>query len=221
MSNPPESFPDRLYRSLLRLLPFEFRAEFGSEMEEVFREQREDTAQSSGTAALLLMWWTTILDLFRMAPREHWFVLQQDAKYALRMMRKNIGFTIAAVLILGLGIGTNTAIFSVVNSVLLKPLPYIDGDKLLILRQPELKLGNEDATFSVPEIEDYRARTRSTSHLVEYHNMTFTLFTKEAAHQVRTGVVSADFFEVFGVRPLLGRTFVASDDTRTADPFWC
>ena len=209
--------PDRIYRSLLRVLPFDFRTEFGSEMEDVFREQREETEQRQGLSGLLKMWWATIADLFRMAPREHWSVLSQDARYAVRMMRKNIGFTLAAVLILGLGIGANTAIFSIVNSVLLKPLPYTDGNRLVILRQPETKLGTPDAGFSVGEIEDYRKYSKSLTDIVEYHNMTFTLYGKGAAYRVRTGVVSARFFNALGVTPLLGRTFVDSDDRAGAE----
>ncbi len=187
-------------------------------MKDVFREQRTDISRNRGPRGMLRMWWATIVDLFRMAPREHWNVLSMDARYALRMMRKNLGFTIAAVFILGLGIGANTAIFSIVNSVLLKPLPYIDGSRLVILRQPEIKLGTDDALFSVQEVRDYSQQSRTLSKLVEYHNMTFTLFGKGEAHRVRTGVVSADFFDVFGVRPLLGRTFVTGDEHRGADP---
>ncbi|MCI0607218.1 ABC transporter permease [bacterium] len=218
MKKSRENFADRCYRALLRVLPYDFRMEFEGEMQEVFREQREDIKRSSGTASLFRMWWATILDIFRMAPREHWSVISQDARYAGRMMRKNVGFTFAAIVILGLGIGANTAIFSVVSSVLLKPLPYIDGDRLVILRQPETKLGTEDAFFSVQEIQDLRQQSSSLTNVVEYHNMTFTLFAKGIAHRVRTGVVSADFFEVFGVRPLLGRTFVAADENHAADP---
>ena len=140
---------DRFYAGLLRLLPFDFRAEFGSEMEEVFREQRADTARQRGLGALLRMWGATIADIFRMAPREHASVLAQDTRYALRMMRRNIGYTTAAVVILGLGIGVNTSIFSAVYNVLLKPLPYLRGDDLVVLRQPAAKLGTDDVGFSV------------------------------------------------------------------------
>ena len=138
-NKPP--FSDRFYGMLLHMLPFEFRLEFGSEMEETFHQQRVETARDHGFFALYRMWSATIADILRMAPREHFSVLWQDVRYALRMMRKNIGFTAAAVMILGLGIGVNTSIFSAVNSILLKPLPYASGDDLVVLRQWRPKLG--------------------------------------------------------------------------------
>ncbi|MBZ5620460.1 MAG: ABC transporter permease [Acidobacteriia bacterium] len=211
MSRDKEPFSDRLYAALLRMLPFEFRLEFGSDMEETFRAQRVETAREHGFPALLKMWWATIVDIVRMAPREHASVLWQDVRYALRMMRKNPGFTAAAVTILGLGIGVNTSIFSAVYSILLKPLPYVNGDDLVVLRQRGSRLGM-NMPFSVPEINDYRERNRSLSGLVEYHSMSFTLLGGNEAHRVRTGVVSAGFFDLFGVKPLLGRTFVPADD---------
>ena len=215
MSTQRQAVSDRLYQALLRLLPFDFRSEFGSDMEQAFHEQRTHTKRERGSVALLRMWWTTIVDIFRMAPREHLSVLAQDTRYALRMMRNNPGYTFVAVTILGLGIGANSAIFSVVNSVLLQPLPYVKGDRLVILRQRAAKLDGNMA-FSVKEIADYRERNRSLSALEEYHSMTFTLFSRTGAHRVRTGVVSAGFFDMFGVRPMLGRTFTPDDERQGA-----
>src|SRR5262249_18470853 len=151
----------------------------------------------------------------------------QDIRYGMRMLRKNPGFTLVALLALGLGIGVNTALFSVVYGVLLKPLPYGDGHQLVVLRQQFPKAHDDDVGFSVKEIQDYRAQTRSLAQLEEYHQMGFILLDDKEPQQVRTGVVSAHFFEMLGIKPYLGRFFTEADDTRGADavlilsyPFW-
>src|SRR6201984_2125345 len=144
--------------------------------------------------------------------------LLQDVRYALRMLGKSPGFTAVAVLTLALGIGANTAIFSVVHSVLLRSLPYPQGQQLIFIRQQEKKLGVEDLSFSVKEITDYRAQNRTLSGLVEYHAMSFTLFGHGDPERVRTGVVSYNYFDLFGVKPLLGRTFLPDDEKPGAPP---
>ena len=218
MSPVKQPWPDRFYGALLRVLPFEFRLEFGTDMEETFHLQRLETAREHGLPALLRMWSATIADIVSMAPREHASVLWQDVRYALRMMRQNRGYTAAAVLILGLGIGVNTSIFSAVNSVLIKPLPYLRGDDLVVLHQSQTKGSLDQLRFSVQEINDYRRQNRYLSGVTEYHSMPFTLLGGAEAHRVQAGVVSADFFNLFGVTPLLGRTFVADDDRPGAPP---
>ena len=111
------------------------------------------------------------------------------------------------VLTLGLGIGANTAVFSVVRGVLLRPLPYARGQEVVALRQPAARAGIEDLGFSVKEVEDYGALTPGLESVVEYHSMNFTLLGGPEPQRVRTGVVSARFFHVLGVEPILGRTF--------------
>jgi predicted permease len=197
------------------VLPFDFRSEFGDEMEETFRQHRQSTHTGAG---VWRMWWATVTDIVRMAPREHAAVLAQDMRYALRMMRKNRAFTLAAVLILGLGIGVNTSIFSVVNSVLLRELPYAQGNQLVIVRQSGLKAGVANMPWSVEDLKDYRKRSRTLSDLVEYHSMTFTLRGGPAPRQVRTGVVSHGFFGYLGVKPILGRAFTDADEQPGAQP---
>ena len=150
-------------------------------------------------------------------PGRLWEDLGQDVRYGLRGLRRSPGFTAAVALTLGLGIGANTAVFSLVNGVLLKPLPYARGDQLVVLRQPDAHAGAADLGFSVPEVRDYRELSRAFDSVVEYHSMDFTLLGGGDARRVRTGVVSWNFFDVLEVKPLLGRSFRADDEQPGAD----
>jgi putative ABC transport system permease protein len=140
----------------------------------------------------------------------------QDLRFALRTLRKHPGYTAVVLLTLTLGIGANTAIFSVVYSVLMRPLPYTNGDRLVEVRQQAPKIGVANAGVSVKEIEDYRAQTPALDAIVEYHQMSFNLLGRGEASRVTTGVVSTNFFDVLGVKPMLGRDFRADDDSKNA-----
>ncbi|MGH9866168.1 MAG: ABC transporter permease, partial [Candidatus Acidiferrales bacterium] len=202
----------RYYRALLRLLPFDFRSDYGPEMESVFHEQRREAERHGGLMGVLRLWWETITGIFRTAPAEHLSMFAQDARFALRMMRKNPGFTLAAVMTLGLGIGANSAIFSVVNAVLIKPLPYTHGTQLVHVQQQAPKAGLLDQPFSVREINDYREQNHTLDALVEYHNMNFILLGHSEPERVESGVISWNYFDVFGVKPVWGRNFRPEDE---------
>ncbi|HUK52182.1 MAG TPA: ABC transporter permease, partial [Candidatus Binatia bacterium] len=198
---------ERIFRSLLRLFPVEFRSDYGRDMEHTFSDQRRE-AERAGAPGVFRLWWETVAGIFTTAPREHWEMFRQDAGFALRMMRKNPAFTAIVVLTLALGIGANTAIFSVINGVLLRPLPYANGAQIVRLRQRAPLAGITDAGFSPMEINDFRQRSHSLADVVEYHSMSFTYFGQGDPQRVLTGVVSANFFEVLGVKPALGRLFL-------------
>ena len=136
----------------------------------------------------------------------------QDVRYGVRVLMKNPGFAIAGVLTLALGIGANAAIFSLVYGVLLRPLPYESGGRLVVLHQEARHANQPDVPFSVKEILDYRNQSHTLDAVVEHHTMNFLLLGKDWAERVNTAVVSANFFDVLGVKPILGRTFVAADD---------
>ena len=146
-----QTWTSRAYWLLLRVLPFDFRAAFGRDMERTFHDQATEAELRQGKTGLLRLWFDTVVGIFRIAPDEHWQILQQDTRYALRMMRQNPGYTAVVVITLALGVGVNTAIFSVVHGTLLRPLPYAQGDQLVIVRQQALKAGIGDVAFSVAE----------------------------------------------------------------------
>jgi putative ABC transport system permease protein len=136
--------------------------------------------------------------------------LAQDARYSVRSLRKQAGYAAAVIVTMALGIGANTAIFSVVNAVVLQPLPYARGDDLLLLRQPRGRFDN--VGFSIKDIDDLKQRAQTLDAVVEFHSMYFILLGGEEPARVSTGVVSWDYFDALGVKPLLGRTFRADDD---------
>jgi putative ABC transport system permease protein len=135
-----------------------------------------------------------------------------DARYALRSLLKSPGFALATILTLALGIGANTAIFSLIHGVLLEPLPYREGSRLVVLQQSAPKAKVENLAFSIKEVYDYRDQNQTLDGLVEHHSMTFTLLGRGEPERVSTGVVSAEFFDVLGLKPLFGRTFRPEDD---------
>jgi predicted permease len=150
--------------------------------------------------------------------REYMVSVAHDIRYATRTLRRAPGFTAAVLVTLALGIGANTAIFSMVNGVLLRRLPYANGDRLVTLEHPVRSLTIGDIGFSPTEAADFRASLTSLDGVAEYHSMSFDLLGHGEPRRVQTGVVSADFFDVLGVRPLLGRSFVRGEDQDGAAP---
>ncbi len=141
-----------------------------------------------------------------------------DLRYALRSLSRDWGFSLTFVLTLGLGIGANTAIFSLVNGVLLRPLPYPDADRLVRVTQPARGLGVEDLNFSFVEVADLREQAASLDELVEYGDSMFNVLGRGDPHRVVAGLVTANFFDVLGMRPLHGRLLALADRQRDAPP---
>lgn len=144
--------------------------------------------------------------------------LWQDIRYGSRILIRNPGYTIVAVLTLGLGIGINTAIFSLMYAILIHPLPYGEGNNLVVFHQKAPLAGVENMPFSVKELLDYRDQNSTLDEVVEYHSMPFILLGGTEPERVQTAVVSANFFNVFGVNPILGRTFLPGEDQPGAAP---
>src|SRR5260370_2486075 len=142
--------------------------------------------------------------------------LVQVLRYAMRMLVKSPGFATIAILTLALGIGTNTALFSVVNGVLLNPLPYPNPRQLVALygKAP----GYAQAPIAYPNFLDWQRAAHSFSSIALYRNADYNLTGAGQAERVVGSNISADFFETLGVKPVLGRTFRAPDDQVAAAP---
>jgi predicted permease len=142
--------------------------------------------------------------------------LFQDLKFGLRMLAKNPGFTAVAVLTLALGIGANTALFSVVNGVLLNPLPYPEPNQLVTLH--ESKLNFPYGSISYPNFRDWQRDNHTFSSMAIARGYGFTLTGAGEPEQVRGEFMSSDFFPLLGVKPLIGRTFAPGEDEIGAAP---
>src|SRR5262245_13231769 len=145
-------------------------------------------------------------------------MLLSDLRYAARSLSRTPGFALTVVLTLGLGIGANTAIFSVVRGVLLRPLPHRDGDRLVYLRQSVRGPGGENIAFSVPEITDFRTGARTLRSIAEYSQMVYTLQGESDAVRINVGLVTGNYFQTMGLSPVLGRLLNEGDDGTKVPP---
>ncbi|MBL0940846.1 MAG: ABC transporter permease [Gemmatimonadaceae bacterium] len=141
-----------------------------------------------------------------------------DLRYVLRSLARAKVFAFAVVLTLGLGIGANTAIFSAVRGVFLRPLPHADGDRLMYLRHHSATQGQTNVAFSVPEIEDFRTQSRTMQQIAEYSPITLSLIEDTDASQIDVGLVTGNYLSVMGLKPILGRAFTSGDDGAGAAP---
>src|SRR5258706_8659481 len=135
-----------------------------------------------------------------------------DLKLAIRSLSRAKGLTITIVLTLALGIGANAAIFTLVRGVLLRPLVNRDENRLIYIRQSARGMGAENVPFSVPEIQDLRARVKTLSAFGDFSTIGFTMVGLGEPREVRAGVVGGSYFEGMGLHPGLGRLLDAPDD---------
>ena len=162
------------------------------------------------------MWGWTWIDEWR-----------QDVAYALRALAKTPAFTAIAVLTLTIGVGANTAMFSIVQAVLLRPLPFPDPDRLVALREVDGTAARRTpGSASYPNFIDWRSRTTTLESLSTYRMGSFTVTGLGPPQQISGAVVSADFFATLGIEPAMGRAFLATEEAAgsdvvvIADAFW-
>lgn len=140
----------------------------------------------------------------------------QDVRYGIRLLRKSPAFSAVAILTLGLGIGANTALFSVVNGVLLNPLPFAQPDRLVAV-YASLPIF-EKASMSYPNFLDLQQQNHSLESMAAYHGESYTLTGSSVAENLRGEMVSADLFRILGIAPIAGRDFTREEDRLGATP---
>jgi putative ABC transport system permease protein len=213
--------PERLYRLLLCAYPREFREDLGGEMAALFRARLRDEARR-GRAARARFWARTLLDVLanagaerlarrtRRAPRppgkgQAMDTLRQDLRYALRSLLRAPAFLAVAVATLALGIGANGAIFSAVNAVLLRPLPFPDADRLVFVWGRTA--ADSQSAVSWPEFVDWREQNRSFEAMAVWRPQSVTLTGSGEPERLIGAFVTASLFPLLGATPQLGRTF--------------
>ena len=145
--------------------------------------------------------------------------VSQDVRYGLRALRTSPGFTAVAAITLALGVGANTAIFSVVNAVMLRPLPYVEADRLVRVWESNHRFERPRSSVSIPNFFDWRAQVSAFESLAAVSNAggSFAATFSEGAELVRGAAVTAEFLPVLGVTPVLGRNFLADEDRLGGD----
>jgi putative ABC transport system permease protein len=146
-----------------------------------------------------------------------------DIRYGLRQLLKHPGFTLVAVITLALGIGANTAIFSVVNALLLKPLPFPNSHELVAfgsvnLREKQAGKVTDLSSLSYADYFDFREQNRTLANVAVFRDRSFSVKTAEGANSVRGVMSSSEYFDVLGVKPIMGRSFTRADEQSGGGP---
>jgi len=203
---------ERVYRRLLRLYPRDFSDDYADEMTRLYR----DRVRGEGVASV---WLALVVDLVSTAPREQCSTLVQDVRHAGRTWRRTPVLAVAAILTLALGVGANTAVFSVVHGVLLRPLPYPDANRLVEVFEDNSRAGG--GPFFRVSLLNYLSwveRAQSFEALAAFNGRDFTLTEHGDPERVLGSAVTASLFKVLGVAPIVGRPLTDDDEKLGAAP---
>jgi putative ABC transport system permease protein len=198
----------RLYRGLLFLYPAEFREEYGRELCLVLLDRCREQRSRLG---VLLVWIHAAFGVVAEAPKEHYHVMLQDLRHALRVMRNDAAATATAIVILALGIGSTTAVFTLVNGILVRPLPYPGSDRIVAVDEYQ-KETDSPGNVAFPNYQDLRARTRLLEDLGVFSEGLRTIRGEGDAETVPGAQISDGVFSILRVKPILGRVFTREED---------
>jgi putative ABC transport system permease protein len=191
---------ERFYRLLLQMFPFDFRREFGAEMEDCFRQEQNDGGRLS-------LWWTTIAGFVKTAPSEHMDIFRRDLKQAVRSFQQNPVTVLIAMSILAFGIGANTALFSEVNMMLIRPLPVPAPERVA-------RVASQTATGSVTYAQylRFQNQNRTFAQLAAFQDEGVTFRYGGAPELMTATVVTGNYFSALSPPPLIGRMILETDD---------
>lgn len=200
------------YKTLLHFYPSSFRAEYGDEMLAVFRMRRRD---ATSPLALVMLWLSVFFEILFNAAAVHWDILKQDLGYTARTMSHTPGFAITAILVVALGIGANTAAFSVTDFVLIRSLPFPDPSRLVKIWQTAGGYGEME--FSPPNYRDVKQMSRSFEAMGAFFTWEVNLVGQGDPQRLEQCFVTSGVIPLLGVHPLFGRGFTAADEREGAN----
>ena len=201
----------RVYDLLLMLYPASFRAEYGGEMRAIWARRRRD---ASGPLAAAAVWIAMVCEVLINAAAVHWDILRQDLRYTARTLARSPGFALTAMLVLALGVGANTAAFSVTDFVLIRPLPFPDSERLVKLW--EKVPGYSQMELSPANYVDWKRMSKSFERMGAFWDTSVNLVGQGNPERLEGAAITADLFPLLGVQPAMGRLFTAAEDREGA-----
>ena len=196
---------------LLRLYPASFRAEYGEEMRAIWARRRRD---ASGPLAAAALWIAIAFEVLFNAVAVHWDILRQDLRYTVRTLARSPGFALTAILVLALGVGANTAAFSVTDFVLIRPLPFPEPERLVKLWE---KLpGYSKMELSPANYVDWKHTSKSFEGMGAFWENSVNLVGQGDPERIEGAAITADLLPLLRVQPAMGRLFTAAEDREGA-----
>lgn len=215
------SLSERVYGALLRLYPEEIRRDYGPDMRDLFRDHLREARRRGGTRGVLALWLRTLPDLLFTGIHEHETdmlqAVNQDARYAMRIMRKNPVFTVVAIVVVALGIGAVSTIFSVANAVILRPIPGVANQSDVVAIDRTRSDGATSRSASYPYYEYLATRSKTMRAIAAWDMVPVAISTGGEGMAGSANLVTPSYFDALGVRPTIGR-FFSPDEGRVGEP---
>ncbi len=198
-----------MYRALLHLYPKSFRGEYEGEMCAIFAARRRD---ASGMLGLIALWFETFFEVLFNATRVHLDILRQDLNYLGRTLRQSPGYALTVIAIAGLGIGATTAAFSITDHVILRPLPFPDAERLVMVWEKEPHYSKME--LSPANYRDWKAQSKSFDSFGAFSYLSTNLVGEGEPERMAGSVVTWEVMPLIGIKPIIGRWFTEEEDRR-------